>query len=478
MLSLHKQRQKFLILVPSLILMDQWRQAILEKTKIKVRCFGSNHDRRYVNNGDVYVCVFNSFDLFVESCDDNMIDFAHIYVDEAHHIKKSSGYLASIREFLESDLIEHTLLSATIPHADYTYNMRAAINDGILTDYDITIPVYSNYNKQSLVDLINSHPEYTKVMIYFNRIADAQEFTALAIASKISSKTITCEEPLKSRTHILSDFKSGKYRVISSVNTLGEGVNITCADTCIFGDDRSSEVSIIQCIGRILRKFPGKLLSHVVVPVRVSEITDSTSAVIQTLAKIAKNDIKLNEVLHAAKSSSRIVVVVDASDTATTTDTDIDANLKLTELVYKSVFDIASHGAWDFKYNVFKEYYDINGIPITSTIFKDVKIGSWQNTQRQYLKNNKLSQYQIDKLNAINVEILNPPDNWESVYNVFKEYYDINGIPIRSTIFKDVKIGSWQDTQRQYLKNNKLSQYRIDKLNTLSPDVLKINTNK
>ncbi len=54
--------------------------------------------------------------------------------------------------------------------------------------------------------------------------------------------------------------------IISSCRTIGEGIDTKKANMCVFVDPKTSHVDIIQNIGRIIRKIPGKGCSTVLIP--------------------------------------------------------------------------------------------------------------------------------------------------------------------------------------------------------------------
>ena len=58
-------------------------------------------------------------------------------------------------------------------------------------------------------------------------------------------------------------------RVISNVKLFTEGVDVPALDAVIFLDPKQSQVDIVQAVGRVMRKSPGKTLGYIIVPVVV-----------------------------------------------------------------------------------------------------------------------------------------------------------------------------------------------------------------
>jgi superfamily II DNA or RNA helicase len=176
--------------------------------------------------------------------------------------------------------------------------MKDAINDGYLTDYCIVVPIIKESNKDSLtqsrikkellVRLLEEHSVFSYVLAYCNSIAEANEFNQMLNDANITSSTFNSTTSLVERERILEEFKIGNIRVLSTVYTLSEGVDIPEANTCMFVEPRNSEINVTQCVGRILRLHPDKTLSYVILPAN-DEVTE-----LEKFVKImSKNDSRL-----------------------------------------------------------------------------------------------------------------------------------------------------------------------------------------
>ncbi|MDR2353126.1 MAG: DEAD/DEAH box helicase family protein [Deltaproteobacteria bacterium] len=63
------------------------------------------------------------------------------------------------------------------------------------------------------------------------------------------------------------DFGENTCRIVSNVRCLSEGVDVPALDGVLFFSPRKSMVEVVQCVGRVLRKSPGKELGYVVLPI-------------------------------------------------------------------------------------------------------------------------------------------------------------------------------------------------------------------
>ena len=68
-----------------------------------------------------------------------------------------------------------------------------------------------------------------------------------------------------------ADPEDQKARVISNAKCLTEGVDVPALDAVIFLAPKQSETEIVQAIGRVMRKAPGKQCGYVIVPVIIED---------------------------------------------------------------------------------------------------------------------------------------------------------------------------------------------------------------
>ena len=270
--------KKYLILVPTILLAEQFIKMfndIYNITKIN-KCF-TNTTKKFNNKYNIYICVYNSFDYI------NIEEFDYIFIYEAHHIRSNKIQFKNKKEnneeiineedennkytIIETNKIYETLLksknikfffSATLlknnVEFDYNYSMNKAIEDNIICDFDINIHLLKKCDDFHIMQQIKLFTKYERILIYCNSINKIKELTKYYNENNISSDYIDGTMNITKRLEIINKLKNKEIRCLFSVNTLSEGIDIKCCDTCLFLDDRNSIVSVIQCIGRILRK--------------------------------------------------------------------------------------------------------------------------------------------------------------------------------------------------------------------------------
>ena len=124
------------------------------------------------------------------------------------------------------------------------------------------------------------------------------------------------------------------------------------------------------------------------------------------------------------------------------------------------------HEVWFDKYEQLKELYDEHG---SVEIVNENTLKLWVQTQRSHYRKNILEKEKVKKLNDINFRWEYLDDIWDEKYYILCEYKKEFGsclAPV-SMLYKNTKLGGWINEQRIRYKQNKLSQERIDKLNSI-----------
>ena len=218
---------------------------------------GTHHNKKIDFDAKGFIAVTQSVHLLQK------LKFNTILVDEAHHPLPKK--LPKTKELFQ--------FSATLEEEgiDFQYTMGKAIEDGVLCDYDITVPaVTAHHAYVCLADLLLKQAgRFRRVLAYCNTVAEAKRFQMVLKELGLAAWHINAVTRWKERKRVMDEFTGGLTRpvhVLVTVEVLGEGINIPNADTCMFVEPRNSYRSIIQAIGRILRHHPAKPLGHIILP--------------------------------------------------------------------------------------------------------------------------------------------------------------------------------------------------------------------
>ncbi len=126
---------------------------------------GTGHNQKIDFDAHGFIAVTQSVHLLQE------LRFDAVFVDEAHHPLPPK--LPKRKELFQ--------FSATLEGeegVDFQYTMGKAIEDGVLSDYDITVPaVTAQHAYVCLADLLLKHAgRFRRVLAYCNTVAEAKRF--------------------------------------------------------------------------------------------------------------------------------------------------------------------------------------------------------------------------------------------------------------------------------------------------------------
>ena len=289
--------KKLLILVPTIILLDQWIKSI----KI---IFKNKSIQKYKNNMDnEYEIIVSTYHNAYKIKNKNL-EFDLIILDESHHLTGNITNMTNdnnnFLHALNINSIKQLSLTATIKklsnknsidnlNLDYfgeciaNYNIRWGINHNVITDFDIQILLTDINNNDFIVDTL-----YLSAFIALKNIESKLSNHILIYSNKI----VHCELIIKYIKQLINDkifklpdniiyfdytSKSDKispdiidhydYSIITSVYSLGEGFDLPKMDTVIFSENMTSEIRIIQSALRPCRKYFNKERALIILPI-------------------------------------------------------------------------------------------------------------------------------------------------------------------------------------------------------------------
>lgn len=115
----------------------------------------------------------------------------------------------------------------------------------------------------------------------------------------------------------------------------------------------------------------------------------------------------------------------------------------------------------------YSEEYGNLSVPKNYRSNTDFPLGVWIQRQRSLYKNKKISDDHIKRLTDIGMKW--NPDNWESRFNLVKQYYEEHGnIKIsQKEVIQGVWLGKWIVSQKKAMQEGKLTNEQIEMLKTL-----------
>ncbi|QNE48581.1 hypothetical protein F1C58_16090 (plasmid) [Glaciihabitans sp. INWT7] len=155
---------------------------------------------------------------------------------------------------------------------------------------------------------LNEEYGVTRMISYHSGVERAQQFAADLLENGFDrARSITADVPMDERREILRQLEDGC--VVTNVNCLTEGIDVPALEAVLLVDPRTSEIDIVQIIGRAIRpfRFPDgrmKEKGYVVMPVLAGPDGQPKEGafenVFNVLRKMAANDERLaQEIIDA-----------------------------------------------------------------------------------------------------------------------------------------------------------------------------------
>jgi len=315
--AIEEQQCSTLVVVPTIVLVDQWRQVLEQAFNVPIGSLGGGREEIE----PITVSTYDSARLRARKLGDQ---FNFIVFDEVHHLTAPSNrriaerYIAAKRlgltatlpkaeaplmvleelvgpkvyelgvtDLAGSHLADFTVKTMRLPLSaseQYEYNKQYDIYRDYLRKRNIQIRSprdYLNFVKRSGRD-----PEARRALTARNQAMDIAlnsiskiAFLKNLLKSNPNEKTliftshnklvytlskdmlipaITHQTPQEEREEILGRFHNGEYKRILTSRVLDEGVDVPDASMAVILSGSGSNRQFVQRLGRILRKSPGK----------------------------------------------------------------------------------------------------------------------------------------------------------------------------------------------------------------------------
>jgi len=279
----------------------------------------------------------------------------------------------------------------------------------------------------------------------------------------------------------LKKLTSSDRGLLSNARCLSEGVDVPSLDGVAFIDPKSSQVDIVQAVGRAIRLSEDKTLGSIILPVFIEDGKDVEGSLQSSHFK------PVWTVLNALKSHDEVLsfeldqyrtdlgkqagissiarsipkVVIDLPQTI---DSSFPNALK-TQLVEKTT------SSWNFWFGLLETFVEKEGHARASQLYKTesgYSLGIWINNQRRQRDSlNFEKKENLESLSGWTWSVLDAV--WEEGFNHLKEYIDKEGSAKVVKTYKTgngYKLGQWVNVQRS--TRNTLTIERTSRLESLN----------
>lgn len=100
----------------------------------------------------------------------------------------------------------------------------------------------------------------------------------VSVASKHIDGTMSAPERDELLGWLKSDGDENECKILTNVRCLSEGVDVPSLDAVMFLSARNSQVDVVQSVGRVMRKAPGKKYGYIIIPVVVPAEVEASVA--------------------------------------------------------------------------------------------------------------------------------------------------------------------------------------------------------
>ena len=394
-----------------------------------------------------------------------------------------------------------------------------AIEKELLTDYRVVIVGVTDPQVQELIDqrelvsvagavetdartlaahigLAKATKDYDlkRTISFHGRIKTAQQFAQQHAAivewmhddhkpsGTIWADTITGAMNSSERRKLLNKLKAevpGQHALLSNARCLTEGIDVPSLDGVAFIDPRSSQVDIIQAVGRAIRKADNKTLGTIVLPVLIPHDADAEHALDDTAFKsiwAILNALRSHDEQFATELDQLRTELGRTSKLGTLPDRiieslpiDIDSLIPdFSKQLSLALVERASNN-WDFMYGQLLQFVEMNGHarPPAKKVER-TNFEQWVADQRYKYNKGELSKQRVAKLQKLPGWTWDPlGDSWNKFYDLtiqFSNEFGHAAVPTKPTLYRGEPLAGWINNQRVDFNKGQLDPDRIKRL--------------
>jgi len=113
---------------------------------------------------------------------------------------------------------------------------------------------------------------------YIESLPDDKRGNMVSLACKHIDGTMSAPDKDRLLGWLKKEKKDKECSILTNVRVLSEGVDVPSLDAVLFLSARNSQVDVVQSVGRVMRKSPGKKYGYIIIPVVVPSNVDADKA--------------------------------------------------------------------------------------------------------------------------------------------------------------------------------------------------------
>jgi superfamily II DNA or RNA helicase len=272
-----------------------------------------------------------------------------------------------------------------------------------------------------------------------------------------------------------------RHALLTNARCLTEGVDVPSLDGVAFIDPRSSQVDIIQAVGRAIRKSKNKEIGTIVLPVLISTDSNAEDAIEDTSFKpiwailnaLKAHDDELSTELNNLRTELGRTGMTGALPDRLVEDLPADIDSILPGFSLKLSIAILEHStsSWEMWFGMLQEYDRVNNHCLVpkSYLSGEYKLGQWVMSQRSKYNSSQLEKDKVDCLESLRGWSWSPYEHqWNTQFQFLTDFEREHGhcsIPRRTEEFESLAI--WVSHQRNQFRKGLLPEQQVANLESL-----------
>ncbi len=105
--------------------------------------------------------------------------------------------------------------------------------------------------------------------VYLGSLPEEKKLQMVTVSANHMDGTMPATERDRMLSWLKEETGENECRIITNVRVLSEGVDVPSLDAVLFLSARNSQVDVVQSVGRVMRRAPGKNFGYIIIPVVV-----------------------------------------------------------------------------------------------------------------------------------------------------------------------------------------------------------------
>jgi superfamily II DNA or RNA helicase len=277
----------------------------------------------------------------------------------------------------------------------------------------------------------------------------------------------------------LSKDEPGRHALLTNARCLTEGVDVPSLDGVAFIDPRSSQVDIIQAVGRAIRKSESKRTGTIVLPVLIPNTADIANALDDSAFKpiwailnaLKAHDENLGLKLSELRSTLGRLDSTSEQFLELRLDLPIDIDSVVPNFADALAVGIVerSTSSWDYMFGQLLAYVDAHGHarPPARKVGRDW-LSQWVAEQRYAFSIGKLAKHRCRQLEALPGWTWDPlGESWHESFTLLQSFaaeFGHANVPTNPRLYRGFGLASWVNVQRTKKKKGELDAERVELL--------------